>query len=276
MAQEANWAREENIRLRKEAGKRQENCARLVDAQKLSYEVLVQTRVEKGVLESTTEKQAESSETAQQHNQNLEFENDSLEQEVNLVEERMLDLQRQLEAKKELHKVLDMLQLQYRQATQRRQDVQRAVVRTGRKSVRTALGIIDKENVRNSQKLTRGFEAMSVDAGADRGDAGANYGKEASKVATAEEEEAAAALVQGMDEHKSDLEGEMDAKKTSLDAASTASSTFITENDGKPDLSHMWNATKSDIHVATRLRKEIRKMRRKQAVAMASASSNNE
>ena len=265
MGQEAKWAREENIRLRKEAGKRQEDCARLVDAQKFSYDSLVQTRVEKGVLESTTEKQEESSEVARQHNNTLDFENLQLEDEVTLMEEQMLDLQRRLEAKKELHKVLDGLQLQYRQAKQRRQDVQRAVVRTGRKSVRTALGIIDQENVRNSQKLTRGFEAMSGDAGADEG-----------KVATPEEEEAAAALMMGMDEHKGEEEegGGEDEAKAALSGGQEDSTTFMT--DDKPDLSHIWNAKKSDVHVATRLRKEIRKMRRRQAKEAAANASDKD
>ena len=61
MNKEAEWAREENIRLRKEAGKRQDDCRNLVELQKASYDDLVHAKVQRDVIESSAVSQEESS-----------------------------------------------------------------------------------------------------------------------------------------------------------------------------------------------------------------------
>ena len=71
MDKEAEWARQENLKLRKEAGKRQEDCANLVEQQKSSYEELVHAKVLLDVTASNTRSQEESSREAVVHMEEL-------------------------------------------------------------------------------------------------------------------------------------------------------------------------------------------------------------
>lgn len=102
MDKEAEWARLENIKLKKEAGKRQENCATLVRQQQESYEELVQVKVQTGVLQETAQKQEESSVMARVVLEEIKSKNHAMEDRLDFMRLEISALTAQLDHKKQL------------------------------------------------------------------------------------------------------------------------------------------------------------------------------
>lgn len=244
MDSEANWARLENIKLKKEAIKRQENCASLVRQQQESYEELVRVKVAKDVLEEASQKQEESRVVAASNLLVIRENNERLEEHVLELEGDIATLLAQVEHKRALKKELGGLRVRLAKAEGERRSIQRNVVLTCRKSVARGLVIASQNRKREGKKLTQGFQAMGGET-----DAGDN---DASAEAVAEQED---------DE---DTRSHVTASTTFLNNEDAVLLMAEREEKEQEEADAVWKSTKSDVHVATRLRMEIRRMRKRE------------
>lgn len=265
MDHEANWARIENAKLKKEAGKRQENCATLVQEQKDSYEVLVMVKVQKDVLLGMASRQEDSSKLAQAQVEDIKNKNEDLEEKAKGLRVGIESLTMQLNHKKRLQVELGKLKTILARAEAKRKSICKAVVLTCRKSVSRGLDIALKDNKRKGAKLTKGFQNLSGDPNPAR--EGAGTGAEEVKQSLADDDRSVGTAASAS------------TYDTGVSTRYSASTTFMNDEDVMIRLQHeaqeaevkaiadaeaAWNSSRSDVHVATRLRLEIRKMRRRE------------
>jgi hypothetical protein len=282
MDHEANWARIENAKLKKEAGKRQENCATLVQQQKDSYEELVLVKVHKDVLQGMAVKQEDVAALAKENLEKVRQQNADLEEQASSLQIGIEALSLQVEEKKHLQEELRKLKAVLSKAEFERKSLCKSVVKTCRKSIVRGLEIAARDNKRKGAKLTKGFQGISGDnaAAADGSNSapvlasapasplnGTRYGSEEHKHAggqadddrTVNSQETADSLVTGsqasigttfLNDEAVAIQIHKDAEDAEQKALAVAESA--------------WNSKKSDVHVATRLRVEIRKMRKRE------------
>ena len=259
MDSEAKWARLENIKLKKEAGKRQENCATLVRQQQESYDELVQVKVQTGVLHETSQKQEESSKLARVVLEEIKEKNAAMEERVDFMRLEIQALSSQLEHKQQLQAELSSLQNVLAKAEAERKQVCKSIIKSCRNSVKRALAISAKESKRKGAKLTKGFQAM---------------GGEASPAPLP------VAVIETKEKDKDDDDHSIASHMTGGSSVSAASSTVFLNNEDTvlklqaeeeeverkaiDDAEAVWNSRKSDVHIASRLRMEIRKTRKRE------------
>jgi hypothetical protein len=252
MDNEANWARQENAKLKKEAIKRQENCASLVRQQQESYEELVTVKVQKDVLEEAAIKQEESSRQAQLHLENIVDVNIRLSDRVSELEADIEILVSQVEHKKSLQIELQKQQRILAKAVEERKKIQRDVVMTIRKSVDRGLNIAAQNRKREGKKLTKGFSMMSGDPDAAPVEGENNQAKKDSPIPVEDDDQTVSTVVTSM----TFLNNEEVALQMEREE--------LLKIQEEEDAEASWNSKKSDIHVATKLRQEIRKIRKRE------------
>jgi hypothetical protein len=255
MDSEADWARIENAKLKKEAIKRQENCASLVRQQQESYEELVHVKVQKDVLHESAIKQEESSQLAEVSLAEIRGTNDRLEEHITELEADIETLISQLDHKKKLQKELLLHQKKLSKAEEERRRVQRLIVVTCRKSVERGLSIAAQMRKREGRRLTKGFKNIggaTEESKANNETAKDNGGEvDESTVVTLESNNTGSVAPTSMTFLNNEdtvlaMEREEEERKSHIDAEAA------------------WNSTKSDVHVATKLRLEIRKIRKRE------------
>jgi len=269
MDKEAEWARLENVKLKKESGKRQENCATLVRQQQESYEELVQVKVETGVLQETAQKQEESSIMAREVLQDVKGRNLAMEERLDFVGLDIQALTAQLEHKRQLQVELQDLKKLLQKAESERKSICKDVVLTCRKSVQKALVVSVQDSKRKGARLTQGFSQLS----------GEGNGEEAGESGAARQ----SAEASGEQKDKDDDNHSVQSHKSAETRSTVRSTNTFLNNEAaalaqlaregaaaeaarkaENDAEAAWNSSKSDVHVATKLRMEIRKMRKRE------------
>ena len=259
MGKEAEWARLENIKLRKEAGKRQENCATLVQQQQESYEELVQVKVQTGVLQETTQKQEESSVMARVVLQEIKGQNVAMEERLDFMRLEIAALSAQLDHRRTLQaELLDLRKLQAKAEAERKSSC-KSVVLTCRKSVQKALVISVQDSKRKGARLTQGFKQLGgaeVEAGVGTGPhraAGETKDRDDDDHSVLSNKSAESQSTLFLNSERA-VRVQQDREEAAAEALRKADA----------DADAAWNSSKSDVHVATKLRVEVRKMRKRE------------
>ena len=263
MDAEADWARQENAKLKKEAVKRQENCASLVRQQQESYEDLVRVKTQKDVVEETALKQEESSHLAALALEEARGTNARLGECVGDFLQEIDMLLAQVDHKKALRKELSGHQAVLARAEAERRRVQRGVVLTCRKSVDRGLKVNEQSRKREGGRLTKGFAIMGDSTSTSAGSS-APPAEESSAEREGDEQSVASLDVRSV--RTSDTSFSQHTSMTFLNSEAVALEMQRQEALRREDLDAeaTWNSARSDVHVATKLRMEIRKMRQRE------------
>lgn len=265
MGKEAEWARQENLKLRKEAGKRQEDCANLVEQQKSSYEELVHAKVLLDVTASNTRSQEESSREAVVHMEELRQRIKRMEASKEDLELDIDMLNQKLDRKNRLEKEYRQLEKHLEAAKTITEDIKSKVVVECDKALRKGILAVERENKRKAKQLAKSFQD-------------AIGGNEQEQPGPENQTQMADDITHGSSSNVSvadsdqqelgDLEREMELLLTEKGTANSrdggpAHSRSMRGLDLDPEL--VWNSSKSDCYKATVVRQQVRKNRERQA-----------
>jgi hypothetical protein len=257
MKAEAEWARQENARLRKEAIQRSDYCEKLVNQQKESYDELIHTKVARDVAEITTHAQEESTEQIQRNLEVTALEVDTLEQTKEYIMSEISQLKETVARKASMEKQLNTLKAQHAKAQELKDRIVSMVNSECTAAIEDGLVVVEKDNARKAKKLAEAFEAKMT----------ASTAKLAAKSGDVMDEEVKDAVAPEVEESKLEESQEEEEEdivlKPAIDTATASRGALahkgVDYTDMDPEL--LWNSSKSDIHKAKYLRQQVRKSR---------------
>jgi hypothetical protein len=252
MDQEAEWARAENIRLRREAGKRQEDCANLVEQQKSSYEELVRAKVLLNVIEATTSSQEVSSMAAEEYMEELLREMQRMEATKSNLELDIQVLNQKLDRKIQLEKEYRQLQKHLESAKLVTAEMKSKVVKECDQALKKGISIVERENAKKAKQLAKSFQDAIGGKDDDSADPNApQHQQSASENSTTVNSSNVSVADSFAAENQLGDEDDMS----------------VSNGKAKPEIDPemMWKSSRSDCHKATVVRQQVRKNRERQA-----------
>ena len=244
MNKEAEWAREDNIRLRKEAFKRQVDCRNLVEQQKESYDELVHAKVQRDVIESSAISQEDSSRLLAKQMDELLMDIRRMEATKENLEADISVLNKKLDRKEQLTKEYRIVKQHLDDAEALTGSIKQKVIKEVDVAVKKGIAVVEKNNAAKAKQLAKSFQsALGVPSSPKHGSSGENEMENASH----QDSEAT--------EVESVPDSEHDGGESGLSRQSSAN------NNNPVDPEMVWNSKKSDCHKATMVRRQIRKNR---------------
>ena len=158
MNKEAEWAREENIRLRKEAGKRQEDCRNLVELQKASYDELVHAKVQRDVIESSALSQEESSRLLAKQMNDLLIHIEQMKATKENIEADIDVLNRKLDRKEQLTKEYRVMKQHLDDSKALTESIKHKVIAEVDVAVKRGIAVVEKNNSSKAKELAKSFQ----------------------------------------------------------------------------------------------------------------------
>ena len=240
MNKEAEWAREENIRLRKEAGKRQDDCRELVELQKTSYDDLVHAKVHRDVIESSAISQEESSHVLAKQVNDLLVRIERMKVDKENLETDIEVLNTQLDRTEKLTKEYRVMKQHLDDAKGIAESIKHKVVQEVDVAVKKGIAVVEKNNARKAKELAKSFQASLGVPSSPK------HGKGEIEVDNASHQDSETTEVDSIpdSEHVGSLQSGHSASRN---------------NPADPEM--VWNSKKSDCHKATMVRRQIRKNR---------------
>lgn len=261
MDKEAEWARQENLKLRKEAGKRQEDCANLVEQQKSSYDELVHAKVLLDVTSSNTLSQEESIKTAVIHMEELRQQIKRMEATKEDLEMDIEMLNQKLDRKSRLEKEHRLLEKHLQAAKAITEGIKVRVVVECDKALRKGIQAVEKDNARKAKQLAKSFQ--DAIGGKDKEGEGAEGSSNIPQTADDATNGSSSNVSVADSDHTGDLDQHgLDGDLRMADSG-TGTGKGTRSMDVDPEL--VWNSSKSDCYKATVVRQQVRKNRERQA-----------
>ena len=249
MNKEAEWAREENLRLRKEAGKRQDDCRDLVERQKESYDELVRAKVQRDVIESSALSQEESSRLLARQMDALLVDIKKMEVTKENLEADIMMVSQKLDRKVHLTKEYRQFKQHLDAAKILTEGIKNKVIEEVDVAVQKGIAVVEKNNARKAKELAKSFQqSLGVE-----GNSSPTHGSQNSVHEQSSQKESVA-------------DSEDDSIADSEHGGSLASNHSTVSKGGHGtncilDPEMVWNSKKSDCHKATLVRRQIRKNR---------------